>query len=47
MEVDQTIQDGNYVVDAEHEGVENAGRAEFQPAMQTIQLRKAEEDEAE
>ena len=33
FEIDQSVKDGNDVVDAENEGIEYTGRAQLQPAM--------------
>lgn len=45
--VDEAVEDGDDVVDAEDEGVQDARAAELESAVEIVELRESEGDEAE
>lgn len=45
MEVDQTIEDSNDVIDAKHERIKNASAAKSEALVEVVELRKSEEDQ--
>lgn len=47
FEVDESVHDGYYVVDAEDERVEDACRDKFQASVEVVELRKGEGDQSE
>ena len=46
FEVDEPVENGYYIVDAENEGVENTGGYEFEAAVEVVELCEGEEYEA-
>lgn len=47
MEVDEAVENGDDVINAEYERIENASAAELQTAVHVVQLRQGEEDQPE
>jgi len=47
LEVNEAVQYGDNVVDTEDEGVKDRGRAEFETAVEVVELGESEEDQAQ
>lgn len=45
LEVDEAVEYGYYVVDAEDEGVKDARRDQLEASMEVVELCECEEDE--